>query len=91
MAVDEFGEDGLHSWIAMEYVEGSNLDEVLMRSPLLGQSRALAILDELLDALGCMHREGIWHRDVKPANILVTPAGASSSPTSAWRGCAASA
>src|SRR5471032_2494479 len=26
VAVDEFGEDGLHSWIAMEYVEGSNLD-----------------------------------------------------------------
>ena len=75
VAVDEFGEDGLHSWIAMEYVPGANLEEVLMRTPLLGQARALAIMDELLDALGFMHREGIWHRDVKPANILVTPAG----------------
>ncbi len=75
VAVDEFGEDGLHSWIAMEYVEGSNLDDVLVRTPLLGQPRALAIMDELLDALGCVHREGICHRDVKPANILLTPAG----------------
>ena len=75
VAVDEFGEDGLHAWIAMEYVEGSNLDEVLLRSPVLGQERALAIMDELLDALGCVHREGICHRDLKPANIMVTPAG----------------
>jgi len=75
VAVDEFGEDGLHSWIAMEYVEGRSLDDVLSRNPLLGQERALAILDELLDALGCVHREGICHRDVKPANILLTSAG----------------
>jgi serine/threonine-protein kinase len=75
VAVDEFGEDGLHSWIAMEYVEGCNLDELLLRSPLLGQERAMAIMDELLDALGCVHRQGICHRDVKPANIMVTTAG----------------
>lgn len=75
VAVDEFGEDGLHSWIAMEYVEGRNLDDVLLRSPVLGQERVLAIMDELLDALGCVHREGICHRDVKPANIMVTPEG----------------
>jgi serine/threonine protein kinase len=75
VAVDEFGEDGLHSWIAMEYVEGSNLDEVLLRCPALGQERAVAIMDQLLDALGCVHREGVCHRDLKPANIMVTTAG----------------
>ena len=75
VAVHEFGEDGLHSWIAMEYVEGSNLDELLVRNPLQGQQRAVAIVDELLDALASVHREGICHRDLKPANILVTPAG----------------
>ena len=75
VAIDEFGEDGLHSWIAMEYVEGCNLDDVLLRCPLLGQERVLALMDELLDALGCVHREGICHRDLKPANIMVTPAG----------------
>ena len=75
VAVDEFGEDGLHSWIAMEFVEGSNLDEILLRNPLPGQDRTVALMDELLDALGCVHREGICHRDVKPANIMVTSAG----------------
>jgi serine/threonine protein kinase len=75
VAVDEFGEDGLHSWIAMEYVEGGNLDDLLLRSPLLGHDRVLGIMDDLLDALGCVHREGICHRDLKPANIMVTPAG----------------
>ena len=75
VAVHEFGEDGLHSWIAMEYVEGSNLDELLVRQPLVGQQRAVAIIDELLDVLASVHREGICHRDLKPANILLTPAG----------------
>ena len=75
VAVDEFGEDGLHSWIAMEYVEGHNLDEILLRCPLLGPERVLALVDELLDALACVHREGICHRDLKPANIMVTTAG----------------
>ncbi len=75
VAIDEFGEDGLHAWIAMEYIEGSNLDEVLLRCPLLGQERAMAIMDELLDALGCVHGQGICHRDLKPANIMVTPQG----------------
>jgi len=75
VAVDEYGEDGLHCWIAMEYVEGHNLDDVLVRTPLLGQERAAAVMDELLDALGSVHDEGICHRDLKPANIMVTPAG----------------
>jgi len=75
VAVDEIGEDGLHSWIAMAYVEGRTLDDVLHGTPLPGQERSLAILDEVLDALGCVHREGLCHRDVKPANIIVTPAG----------------
>ena len=45
VAIDEFGEDGLHSWMAMEYVEGGNLDEVLLRNPLQGHARAMAIMD----------------------------------------------
>jgi serine/threonine protein kinase len=75
VAVDEFGEDGRHSWIAMEYVEGCSLDDILLRCPLQGPERAMAVMGELLDALGCVHREGICHRDVKPANIMVTTAG----------------
>jgi eukaryotic-like serine/threonine-protein kinase len=75
VAVDEFGEDGLHSWIAMEHVGGGNLDDLLLRQPVQGPERALAIMEELLDALGCVHRAGICHRDLKPANIMLTPDG----------------
>ena len=75
VAVHEFGEDELRSWIAMEYVAGHDLDEILVRVPLLGERRAMAIMDQLLDALGCVHQHGICHRDVKPANIMLTPAG----------------
>lgn len=75
VTVDEFGEDGLHSWLAMEYVEGCNLDEFLVRTPQPGQTRALAMMDELLDTLDYLHREGVFHRDVKPGNLLVTPEG----------------
>jgi eukaryotic-like serine/threonine-protein kinase len=75
VAVDEFGEDGLHSWIAMEHVQGGNLDDLLLRHPVLGPERALLLMEELLDALGCVHRAGICHRDLKPANIMLTPDG----------------
>jgi len=75
VAVDEIGEDGLHSWLAMDHVEGRTLAGLLRDTPLPGAEHALAVLDELLDALGCAHREGLCHRDVKPANILLTPAG----------------
>ena len=75
VAVDEFGEDGLHSWIAMELVEGGNLDDLLLRHPVPGQERALGLMDELLDALDCVHRAGICHRDLKPANIMLTAEG----------------
>ncbi|HEY9028222.1 MAG TPA: serine/threonine-protein kinase, partial [Burkholderiaceae bacterium] len=73
--VHEFGEDGLQSWLAMEYVEGHNLDDVLAARPMLSERQALAIMDQLLDALDCVHAHGICHRDVKPANIMLTGAG----------------
>ncbi|HEY8975969.1 MAG TPA: serine/threonine-protein kinase [Burkholderiaceae bacterium] len=75
VAIDEIGEDGLNTWLAMPHVEGRTLADMLRGTPPLAEERALAILDELLDALGAAHREGLTHRDVKPANVLLTPAG----------------
>ncbi|MBV8605526.1 MAG: serine/threonine protein kinase [Pelomonas sp.] len=75
VAIYEFGEDENTAYIAMEYVEGRNLDHVLAGTPLLAEAQVLRIMDQLLDALACAHDQGVWHRDIKPANLLVTAGG----------------
>ncbi len=65
--------DGL-LYIAMRYVRGSNLADLLSRDGPLEPRRALAILAPVADALDTAHHAGLVHRDVKPANILLTAA-----------------
>ena len=65
------GEAGGIDYIAMEYVRGRTLHEVLRDGP-LPPERALAIAAVLLEALAHAHTAGILHRDVKPENIMVT-------------------
>ena len=66
-------EDG-RSYIVMQYVEGETLARALNRGPLSIRD-ALALSAEVADALGAAHRRGVVHRDLKPGNIMVTPAG----------------
>ena len=67
----EAGEaDGL-LYIAMRYVRGSNLSDVVHRDGPLAPGRVLAILSPVADALDTAHATGLVHRDVKPANILL--------------------
>jgi len=61
-------------FIAMEYVEGRSLDRVITGQP-LPLHEALGYAVQITSALAAAHRAGIVHRDVKPANIMVTPAG----------------
>jgi serine/threonine protein kinase len=59
-------------FLAMEYVEGYSLDEVLRRHPgPLPNLVSLEILRQLLSGLAAAHRQSIVHRDVKPSNVLV--------------------
>jgi len=75
VAIYEFGEDENTAYIAMEFVDGRNLEHVLAGTPLLGEAQVLRIMDQLLDALACAHDQCVWHRDIKPANLLLTASG----------------
>ncbi|MCK9685632.1 serine/threonine-protein kinase [Scleromatobacter humisilvae] len=75
VAIYDFGEDGDVTFIAMEYVDGRTLDEILAVPQMLSEANVLAVMDQLLDALSVAHAQGVWHRDIKPANLIVTKAG----------------
>ena len=68
------GEADGRLYLAMAYVEGSNLREILRSDAPLDLERALALVAQVADALDAAHRAGLVHRDVKPANVLVTGA-----------------
>ncbi|MDQ2974246.1 MAG: protein kinase [Acidobacteriota bacterium] len=65
--------EGLH-FIAMQYVEGRNVRQLVGGHPLELQS-ALLIAIQVSDALAAAHSRGIIHRDIKSGNVMVTPSG----------------
>jgi len=75
VAIYDFGEDGDVTFIAMEFVDGRTLDEILGVPQMLSEANVLAIMDQLLEALSVAHGQGVWHRDIKPANLIVTKQG----------------
>src|SRR5882672_2427568 len=65
--------DGLH-FIAMQYVDGQNVRELVNGRPLELQS-ALSIAIQVTEALVAAHARGIIHRDIKAGNVMVTGSG----------------
>lgn len=70
-AVYDTGEHQGRAWIAMAFCTGGSLAERLHVGP-LGWDDTLAVLSQLIAGLGAAHRAGIVHRDVKPANIMLS-------------------
>ena len=58
-------------YIAMRYVEGTDLKTLVQRGGALEPARALSVLGQVASALDAAHARGLVHRDVKPANILL--------------------
>ena len=66
------GEADGYYYIAMEYIDGPCLDDLLETDGALPEQQALEIARDIARALGYAHGAGLIHRDVKPANILLT-------------------
>jgi eukaryotic-like serine/threonine-protein kinase len=71
---DQGEADGL-PYLAMEYVQGRTLRDVLRDYGALSPEQALTVLDPVLEALSAAHDAGFVHRDVKPENILISDDG----------------
>ena len=74
VAVYDSGDENDSPYIVMELISGQTLRQV-MQQGLIPQSRALEIIEGILQALEYSHKESIVHRDIKPGNIMITDSG----------------
>ncbi|MDP6357605.1 MAG: FHA domain-containing serine/threonine-protein kinase [Planctomycetota bacterium] len=70
--VYDLGKAEKHLYLAMEYVDGSNLHDIVVKKGVLEQPAAAIMFYSLADGLYHAHQANIVHRDLKPANIMVT-------------------
>jgi serine/threonine protein kinase len=75
VTVYDFGEDMGRYYIAMEYLEGGTLRDLMQSRGTLSLPEALDIACQVLSALGHAHSRKVVHRDVKPDNIHILPGG----------------
>src|SRR5580704_538742 len=73
VAIWDFGDNNGMPFLVMELVEGQSLDHLIKSCGSLEPRRSVAIVTQVLSALGFAHASGIVHRDIKPSNIMVLP------------------
>lgn len=73
--VFEAGDKDDRLFLAMRYVDGQDLRQLLLRVGRLGAQRTLVLIGQVAAALDALHARGLVHRDVKPANVLITQTG----------------
>ena len=76
VTIHDVGKSDDVAYIAMEYLDGKSLREMLDSGLVLPPQRIADIVAEIAEGLAFAHRNGIVHRDVKPANVMVLASGA---------------
>lgn len=70
VAIFDFGQSDDTSYLVMEYIEGSDLKDILDANGRFSLIQATEIMCEVLNGLDFAHKNGVVHRDIKPANII---------------------
>src|SRR3954465_12227765 len=71
--VYDAGEQDGVLYIAMQFVQGTDLKNVLTQAGALDPGRAVRLLGQVASALDVAHAQGLLHRDIKPGNIMIAP------------------
>ncbi|MBL8527712.1 MAG: serine/threonine protein kinase [Burkholderiales bacterium] len=75
ITVYDVGRQGQVAFMAMEFLEGRDLREIMADRPRLPVAEAIGIAAQVADGLAYAHERGVVHRDIKPANIMVLGGG----------------
>ncbi len=75
VTIYDVGEDRDLTYMAMEFLEGENLEKYILKENLLPFTKILDVIAEVAEALDFAHRADVIHRDIKPANIMLLKNG----------------
>jgi eukaryotic-like serine/threonine-protein kinase len=73
--IHDVGEDGDLTYMAMEFLEGEDLENFITRRNLLPFRKVLDVVAKIAEALDYAHRANVVHRDIKPANVMLLKNG----------------
>jgi serine/threonine-protein kinase len=73
--VYDYGEGSGSAYLVMEIVAGDSLARIIEKRIRLTEVEVLSIIEQTAKALHAAHEDGLVHRDIKPGNLLITPAG----------------